>query len=201
MVDLFLDFAAGEHVDSQRENIFEFITDCFNLEEKEPEYKLLQSKFAEEFEESNYFLELNRKEVTTIIEKALEKLNQSKDFPALLSSAIFEVYGTEEKPEEPVTIAWAYMIPAEDGLSVEQVTTLLNLVPKGTEVFPLDNEGFITTNSVSIGFIDNQYYDELQQVRETMTDVCNDWNNEREDYTYVTVNGYKVIMLCDHQTV
>ncbi|MCA1064668.1 hypothetical protein QTG56_23960 (plasmid) [Rossellomorea sp. AcN35-11] len=200
MVDLFLDYAAGETSDSQRENIVEFIIDCFNLEESHPEYKLLQSKFAEEFEESNHFLVLNEEEVTTMIENSLEKLTQSRDVPPLLSDAIFEVYGAEEKPEEPVTIAWVYMVPAEDGLSIDQLTSLLNKVPKGTELLLLENEEFIEANSVAMGFIDNQHYEELQQVRETVSKVCNDWDNERTDGTYTTANGYKVSMLCNHQT-
>lgn len=92
MVDLFLDYVSLENLDSQRENISEFITDCHNLKYGDQEFELLQLKFEEEFENVNYFMELDKGEVSEVIESAINKLIYDKEIPSLIKNAINEVY-------------------------------------------------------------------------------------------------------------
>lgn len=106
------------------------------------------------------------------------------------------------------TIAWAYMVELEDGLSKEQLTTLMNLVPEGVEVFPFSLDNGTTpmlANSMAIGFIDNDCFEEIPNVQEVLAEVCNDWENEQKDNTYTFLNEegneFDVIMLCDYETV
>lgn len=108
------------------------------------------------------------------------------------------------------TIAWAYMIELEDGLSKKQMEALMKLAPEGTELFPFSLEGAETpaeANSMAIGFIDNEYYEELSNVQSVLAEVCNDWENEREEHTYLLAEeddeeeALQVIMLCDFETI
>jgi hypothetical protein len=108
-------------------------------------------------------------------------------------------------------IAWAYMVELEDGLSKDQVNKLLELAPAGTDVFPFSLEGGsapVEANSMAIGFINNEYFDEIGNVQMTLANVCNDWDNERDDQTYILdsededeEDALKVIMLCDYKTL
>lgn len=88
MVDLFLDYVKKEDVDSQRGNIYEFIIDCANLNEDDPEYHLLLEKFQEEFEESGYFSELEKSELIRMIEDSTQKLTNHSDVPVLILGAV-----------------------------------------------------------------------------------------------------------------
>lgn len=92
MVDLFLDYAAGDDLESQRSNLGEFIIDCFNLEKESPEYVLLQEKFEEEFENANFYLELEKEEVITLFVDALKKIINNDEIPSLILEAINEAY-------------------------------------------------------------------------------------------------------------
>ena len=91
MVDLFLDYVyQEEEVGSQKENISEFIIDCHNLETNDFEYKLLQSKFVEEFENDSRFYNLEAKEITKMMEVAIYRLIKGKDVPFLILDAVNE---------------------------------------------------------------------------------------------------------------
>ncbi|PFJ28982.1 hypothetical protein [Bacillus thuringiensis] len=92
MVDLFLDYVSGESVDSQIENISEFIIDCTNLKPEEPEFELIKLKFEEEFENANFFVELEKDEVMERIEKSVTKLVQDLEVPPLVLQAINKSY-------------------------------------------------------------------------------------------------------------
>lgn len=103
-------------------------------------------------------------------------------------------------------IAWAYMVELEDGLAKKQVEKLMKLVPEGTEVFPFSLEGGaaeVMSNSMAIGFIDNDYFEKINDVQITLATVCNDWEFERDDFTYFVdeEEDLKVIMLCDYETI
>lgn len=115
-----------------------------------------------------------------------------------------ESYDLGAASSEPAdTIAWAYMVESESGLSKSQYQRLLNKVPDETELIPFSNDavGLLEANSVAYGFIDNEYFDNLQEVQEALAIVCNDWNNEKRNEIYTTASGYKVIMYCDTPTV
>ncbi|PDZ93810.1 hypothetical protein CON36_37215 [Bacillus cereus] len=92
MVDLFLDYVSGECVDSQIENISEFIIDCTNLKPEEPEFQLIKLKFEEEFENANFFVGLEKDEVMKRIEKAVTKLVRDLEVPPLVLQAINKSY-------------------------------------------------------------------------------------------------------------
>lgn len=102
------------------------------------------------------------------------------------------------------------MVELEDGLSKKQVEKLLSLVPNDAEVFPItlqDLPELVEANSMAIGFIRNDYYDARENVLKTWANVCNDWENEREDYTYLLAGeddkeeALQVILLCDFETI
>lgn len=92
MVDLFLDYVSGESVDSQLENISEFIIDCSHLKTEEPEFELIKLKFEEEFENVHFFVELEKDEIMERIEKAVTKLVQDLEVPPLVLQAINKSY-------------------------------------------------------------------------------------------------------------
>lgn len=92
MVDLFLDYVSGECVDNQIENISEFIIDCANLKIEEPEFELIKLKFEEEFENQNFFVELEKDEVMERMEKAVTKLVHDLEVPPLVLQAINKSY-------------------------------------------------------------------------------------------------------------
>lgn len=94
MVDLFLDYVQEEEVESQKGNISEFVIDCHNVEESEPEFLLLQAKFEEEFREIDFFETMNKEELTAVIQDAIYELFHMLDeedapiIPLLIQQAI-----------------------------------------------------------------------------------------------------------------
>jgi len=95
MVDLFLDYVKRKDVGSQLDNVSEFVIDCHNLEGKEPEFKLIQEKFKEEFEEDEKFNDLEKDELMYVIENAIFRLIKSRDIPTVVLRAINDVYKKE----------------------------------------------------------------------------------------------------------
>lgn len=101
-------------------------------------------------------------------------------------------------------IAWAYMVELDDGLTKRKMRSLIDLMPADIEVFPfeLNEPGMLTANSMAIGFIDNDFYSEyVNEVKQKLADVCNDWTNERNDNLYILNDGKQVKMLCDENTL
>lgn len=94
-------------------------------------------------------------------------------------------------------IAWAYMVDLDDGLTPNQLDRLNEFIPDTINIIPFDNDEYLETSSVAIGFINASHYDELNDVKTKLAEVCNDFDNERDDFTYTTNNGHKVIMLHD----
>lgn len=99
MVDLFLDYARFEEVESQAGNITEFILDCHNIEETEPEFTLLQAKFEEEFREIDYLECMTKDELITFLQKAVYRLFHNYEpedapiLPLLVQQAINQSKG------------------------------------------------------------------------------------------------------------
>lgn len=97
-------------------------------------------------------------------------------------------------------VAWTYMVEAETGLSKKQLNSLLFSIPQEAEVVPFSNdeESMLEANSIAYGFIDNGFIEEYEtEIKQTLANVCNDWDKVRKDKTYTTPSGLKVVMLCD----
>lgn len=95
------------------------------------------------------------------------------------------------------TIAWAHMVELDAGLTKEETSKLLNLVPEDVDVVPFtsDIDGRLESNSIAYGFLDNDHYDSLSEVQDVLISICNDWSNERQDKTYLLKNGHQIVML------
>ena len=102
-------------------------------------------------------------------------------------------------------IAWTYMIETESGLTIQQIETLTQRMKKdGAEEFVLftnDVNGLLEASSVAHGYIDNDYYDRIEEVQTALAEVCNDWDNEQDDHLYKIDSEHAVLMLCDSETV
>lgn len=98
-------------------------------------------------------------------------------------------------------VAWAYMVESDSGLTVDQIQKMMALIPQGKEVaFFTVYEG--ESNSVAMGFIDNDAYPDVALiVEDTVQAVCDDWSNESEDGLYDLPTGHKVLILCDSETI
>ena len=100
MVDLFLDYAQGVDLNSQRDNITEFIIDLYNLTEEDVEFAPLQVKFHEEFREIDYFADMSAEELTNVLQDAADDLfmNAEDDgLPPFLQQIIKE-FDSNKKP-------------------------------------------------------------------------------------------------------
>lgn len=94
------------------------------------------------------------------------------------------------------TIAWAHMVEMDAGLTKAETFKLLNLVPEEVDVVPFnsDIDGRLESNSIAYGFLDNDYYESLSEVQDVLISICNDWEIERQDKTYLLKNGHQIVM-------
>lgn len=109
---------------------------------------------------------------------------------------------SNDELQSPV-VAWAYMVELDDGLTKSQIQKLLQTVPSDKQLIPfdLDNSQLLEANSMAIGFVDNDFYDELDQIKRITAAVCNDWSLESDDALYSIPNGKQIKMLCDTPTL
>ena len=99
MVDLFLDYAQGVDLYSQRDNITEFIIDLYNITEEDVEFAPLQVKFHEEFREIDYFADMSAEELTSVLQDTADKLftNAEGDGLPPLIQQVIEEFGFSKK--------------------------------------------------------------------------------------------------------
>lgn len=93
MVDMFLDYAMHEDLDTQKGNLSEFVIDCINVKQEEPEYKLIVAKFTEEFVHDGRYDLLDKEEVIRILKDAIQRLiSNMDDIPSIIVDAIDQYY-------------------------------------------------------------------------------------------------------------
>lgn len=110
---------------------------------------------------------------------------------------------SNEELRSPI-IAWAYMVELEAGLTKKQIRDVMESIPSNVAVLPfsLNETSLPEANSTVIGVINDEFYDDyLEEIKQVLASVCNDWRNERADHLYVLSDGHQVMMNCDVETV
>lgn len=91
------------------------------------------------------------------------------------------------------------MVELEDGLTKNQVISLLERLPDGEELIPFQAS---ENNRAIYGFMTNTSVDEhSESIVQTATLLCEDFDNERVDKVYTTKLGMEMFIDCETETV